>query len=91
MDRETEIRREIAAVLQCPLGKIHNHSRLKRDLKCLNAEFIALVMRLEAKYHIRLADNDLNTVITVADLLATVLATEKSQRKAEENHGTTEI
>ena len=91
MDRETEIRREIAAVLQCPLGKIHSHSRLKGDLKCLNVEFIALIMRLEAKYHIRLADSDLMTVTTVADLLATVCAAEKSQGKTEENYGTTEI
>ena len=67
MQLEESVRRRIAEILRQPLEKVANETELI-DLVAESFVLVEMAIELQEEFHVRLLQEDLNRVRTVADL-----------------------
>ncbi len=65
-----EICTAIAKQLRQPVAEVTVDKKLKEDLNADSLDLVELMMNLEEKYHITIADDDLVKMQTIGDVVA---------------------
>lgn len=64
-----EIRAALADILQVQVSQVPNHAVLSKDLNIDSLDLVELVIDVENRFSIRIADDDIDKLVTVADLV----------------------
>lgn len=69
----------LTANTEVDVSKLNEASRIREELGLDSVDLVDVVMRIESEYKIRLTHQDLEKVVTIADLVTLITEKEVSQ------------